>query len=243
MTTATRVGEAIHNHHQELLQTISAHVAAITSGPAGADPDALVAFLKNDLLPHAQGEEAYLYPAVDPLVKAHGQATATMIVDHEFLSGYIKDIEAAARALSSAGPADAPARQAAWARLQRLGVQLEAVLTLHLEKEERVYIPLFEQYLPEAEQQRVLDGMHEGPTPEAGPTEQTLDVRTVPPRGRHELIFHTFDALKPTEAFVLVNDHDPKPLYYQFQAEYTGQFSWDYLEQGPEVWRVRVGRV
>ena len=101
MTTATRVGEAIHNHHQELLQTISAHVAAITSGPAGADPDGLVAFLKNDLLPHAQGEEAYLYPAVDPLVKAHGQATATMIVDHEFLSGYIKDIEAAAHALSS----------------------------------------------------------------------------------------------------------------------------------------------
>ena len=117
------------------------------------------------------------------------------------------------------------------------------MLTLHLEKEERIYIPLFEQYLPEAEQQRVLDGMHEGPSPEAGHTEQTLDVRTVPPRGRHELIFHTFEALKPSEAFVLVNDHDPKPLHYQFQAEYTGQFSWDYLEQGPEVWRVRVGRV
>ena len=43
-------------------------------------------------------------------------------------------------------------------------------------------------------------------------------------------------------AFVLVNDHDPKPLYYQFNAEQAGQFTWEYLEQGPETWRVRVGK-
>jgi uncharacterized protein (DUF2249 family) len=42
--------------------------------------------------------------------------------------------------------------------------------------------------------------------------------------------------------FVLVNDHDPKPLYYQFAAEHPDQFTWDYLEQGPEIWRVRIGR-
>ncbi|HEU4849079.1 MAG TPA: DUF2249 domain-containing protein [Terrimesophilobacter sp.] len=36
---------------------------------------------------------------------------------------------------------------------------------------------------------------------------------------------------------------DPKPLYYQFEAEHTGEFSWDHLEQGPDVWRVRIGRV
>jgi uncharacterized protein (DUF2249 family) len=39
-----------------------------------------------------------------------------------------------------------------------------------------------------------------------------------------------------------VNDHDPKPLYYQFQAEIGPKFEWQYLEQGPEVWRVRIGR-
>lgn len=70
-----------------------------------------------------------------------------------------------------------------------------------------------------------------------------LDVRGVPPRWRHENIMTAFHNLKPGEAFVLVNDHDPKPLYYQFQAEYPGQCSWDYLEQGPEVWQVRIGRV
>ncbi len=70
----------------------------------------------------------------------------------------------------------------------------------------------------------------------------TLDVRTIPPAQRHPLIFQTFDALQPGEAFMLVNDHDPKPLYYQFKFEKEGQFTWDYVEQGPEVWRVQVGK-
>jgi uncharacterized protein (DUF2249 family) len=74
-------------------------------------------------------------------------------------------------------------------------------------------------------------------------TDSRLDVRDEIPARRHELIFETYGALEPGTAFVLVNDHDPKPLYYQFEAEHTGEFSWDYLEQGPDVWRVRVGRV
>ncbi len=72
--------------------------------------------------------------------------------------------------------------------------------------------------------------------------ETTRDRRQTPPAQRHPLIFQTFEALKPSGAFVLVNDHDPKPLYYQFKFEREGQFTWDYLEDGPEVWRVRIGR-
>lgn len=69
-----------------------------------------------------------------------------------------------------------------------------------------------------------------------------LDVRPQPPARRHALIFEVFHALTVGEAFVLVNDHDPKPLSYQFAAEYPDQFTWDYLESGPEVWKVRIGR-
>lgn len=72
--------------------------------------------------------------------------------------------------------------------------------------------------------------------------DRDLDVRTEPPVRRHTIIFDAFDALAVDEAFVLVNDHDPKPLYYQLAAEQSGTFSWDYLEQGPAVWRVRIGR-
>jgi len=70
----------------------------------------------------------------------------------------------------------------------------------------------------------------------------TVDVRTIAPRDRHPLIFGTFNSLAPGEEFMLVNDHDPKPLYYQFQAEHGGQFLWDYVESGPEVWKVRIGK-
>lgn len=73
-------------------------------------------------------------------------------------------------------------------------------------------------------------------------TDQQLDVRQEPPARRHTLIFDTWEALAPGAGFVLVNDHDPKPLRYQFEAEHAGQFTWDYLEEGPQVWRVRIGR-
>lgn len=69
-----------------------------------------------------------------------------------------------------------------------------------------------------------------------------LDVRALPPMRRHSLIFETYYSLGSGESFVLVNDHDPKPLYYQFAAEHAGQFTWAYEERGPEVWRVRIGK-
>ncbi len=70
-----------------------------------------------------------------------------------------------------------------------------------------------------------------------------VDVRRVAPAQRHPLIFDTFAGLAPGAAFVLVNDHDPKPLYYQFAAEHAGEFVWEYLEKGPIDWRVRIGKV
>ena len=69
-----------------------------------------------------------------------------------------------------------------------------------------------------------------------------VDVRTLIPAQRHAKIFQLVDQLSPGRSFVLINDHDPKPLYYQLEAEYPKQFSWTYLEQGPTVWRVEIGR-
>lgn len=71
-------------------------------------------------------------------------------------------------------------------------------------------------------------------------TARTLDVRVIPPREKHPTIFQTFDALQPGESFVLVNDHDPKPLRFQFEFEHAGEFRWEYLEQGPSRWRVAI---
>jgi uncharacterized protein (DUF2249 family) len=72
---------------------------------------------------------------------------------------------------------------------------------------------------------------------------EELDVREIPPASKHPTIFDTFDDLEVGESFVLVNDHDPKPLRYQFQAE-RGEdaFGWRYLKEGPQVWRVELTR-
>ena len=69
-----------------------------------------------------------------------------------------------------------------------------------------------------------------------------IDVRSIVPRERHPLIFSTFGALAPGQSLELVNDHDPRPLYYQFNAEMPGQFEWAYLESGPDTWRVAITR-
>jgi len=67
-----------------------------------------------------------------------------------------------------------------------------------------------------------------------------LNVKDIVPRERHPLIFRTFDELEKGDSFVLVNDHDPKPLYYQFLHEREGQFAWKYVQEGPDEWKVQL---
>jgi uncharacterized protein (DUF2249 family) len=71
----------------------------------------------------------------------------------------------------------------------------------------------------------------------------TVDVRAIAPLERHPLIFSTFRELPAGRAMDLVNDHDPAPLYRQFQASVPGRFGWDYLESGPALWRVRITKM
>ncbi|MBK7981858.1 MAG: DUF2249 domain-containing protein [Ignavibacteriae bacterium] len=70
-----------------------------------------------------------------------------------------------------------------------------------------------------------------------------LDIRPIQPREKHPTIFQTFDELTAGESFQLINDHDPMPLYYQFQNERPSQFGWEYVEKGPEVWRVNISKI
>ncbi|EDU11846.1 DUF2249 domain-containing protein [Burkholderia pseudomallei] len=69
-----------------------------------------------------------------------------------------------------------------------------------------------------------------------------IDVRRIPHHKRHALIFGTFDALPGGEALQLINDHDPKPLYYQLEERAADSFEWTYLEAGPSQWRVQIAK-
>jgi uncharacterized protein (DUF2249 family) len=79
-------------------------------------------------------------------------------------------------------------------------------------------------------------------TPLIGP-DRVMDVRPIPCTIKHGLIIKTWQELPLGEHFILLNDHDPIPLHYQFSAEYPEAFSWDYLEKGPNDFRVKITRL
>jgi uncharacterized protein (DUF2249 family)/hemerythrin-like domain-containing protein len=144
----------------------------------------------------------------------------------------------AARALGRAGQADLACRlaAAAWVVLREDRADLAVTVTAVLHGlARRVGAE------PAQDGRTVPDGQP-APVPAGTRSEPDLDVRDMPPAQRHEAIFATYEDLAPGAAFVLVNDHDPKPLRYQFQAERAGRFTWEALVAGPEVWRVRIGR-
>jgi uncharacterized protein (DUF2249 family) len=70
-----------------------------------------------------------------------------------------------------------------------------------------------------------------------------FDVRRIPCRTKHALIFQRWADLPVGSYFVLVNDHDPVPLYYQFEALFSGAFEWAYLVDGPTEFHVKITRL
>jgi regulator of cell morphogenesis and NO signaling len=69
-----------------------------------------------------------------------------------------------------------------------------------------------------------------------------LDVTLIEPKMKHPTIFARFDELADGESLTIHNDHDPKPLYYQLLGERGNIFTWEYLEQGPEWWKVKISK-
>ncbi|MDO8647650.1 MAG: DUF438 domain-containing protein [Candidatus Diapherotrites archaeon] len=67
-----------------------------------------------------------------------------------------------------------------------------------------------------------------------------LDLRKMPHFERHSKIFEDWNSLKSGQILRIINDHDPKPLYYQFDAEMKGSFEWNYEKQGPKDWIVKI---
>lgn len=70
-----------------------------------------------------------------------------------------------------------------------------------------------------------------------------INVTLIEPRLKHPTIFARFDELKSGETLMLHNDHDPKPLYFQLAAQKGEIFTWEYEEQGPEWWKVKITKI
>jgi uncharacterized protein (DUF2249 family) len=240
MTATTDVVSAITNHHAELQEALSTKVAdvfaaarkGVSGGPAVA---ALNALLSNDIVPHARAEEDVLYAAATS--KELRPLISGMLFEHETLLGLAVELGTASSDVDAAGIARA-IREVFVGHVRRENELLLPALASDPAVDLVALMPVMEERFSSYQDAKSL--------PLAGPVvsgpDRELDVRDEPPARRHSLIFQTYAATPISEAFVLVNDHDPKPLYYQFEAEESGKFSWDYLESGPQVWRVRIGR-
>ncbi len=80
----------------------------------------------------------------------------------------------------------------------------------------------------------------------------SLDVRSVAPRNRFEMIMGRYDDLDRGETLLLVVDHDPKCMYYTLKADYSDEafafalggvgvvlvMYWVYV--GWDVWQVKI---
>lgn len=73
--------------------------------------------------------------------------------------------------------------------------------------------------------------------------DKLMDVRPIPCSVKHGQILQRWHELPLGDHFVLVNDHDPVPLHYQFKAEFLGKFTWEHLHRGADEFRVKITRV
>lgn len=247
--------EAVKNHHAQLAGALAVQVEALIDAAsrvdlrsAGAASDALVSWCKAELIPHALAEEKAMYPS------AREDSRARLLVD-AMLAEHVQLLEL----VEAIGKATEPVRAAANAQA------LRSLFDSHLVKENEQILPLLAES-SDVSLAEILAGMHEllGGHHEAGSAEAqaeggcggecgcgeqdpagvlpVLDAREVPHAIRHATIFGALDSVGPGGGLVLVAPHDPLPLLMQVEQRSPGLFTVDYLERGPEAWRISFVR-
>jgi uncharacterized protein (DUF2249 family) len=73
--------------------------------------------------------------------------------------------------------------------------------------------------------------------------DKVMDVRPIPCSIKHGLIIKQWLELPVGGHFILLNDHDPVPLYYQFAAQWPDAFTWKHLVKGPAEFRVKITKL
>lgn len=71
-------------------------------------------------------------------------------------------------------------------------------------------------------------------------TLEIIDVTAIPAPSRHTTIFNHFEQLNPGQSLAISNDHDPMPLFTEMQKQFGKTIGWEYLENGPTVWIVKL---
>ena len=247
--------EAVAQHHAVMAGTLNSLTERLVTAHGNEQSaearDDLIHWSVTELLPHARAEEQALYPLAADL-PAGRLLVESMLGEHEVITGLVEQLRSA----------DTPVRAAG------VGTALRVLFESHLAKENDLILPLVAQ-APGVSLADGLRGMHElleeeGSEPQGhahaaapaadghghscgcgevdGPELPELDARAVPHAIRHATIFGALDAVRPGNGLVLVAPHDPLPLLQQVEQRSPGAFTVDYLERGPEAWRLRFLR-
>jgi uncharacterized protein (DUF2249 family) len=253
-----RAAAAVVAHHTQLAADLGRHVAALRAAagePAGPGwrqaQQALLSWLRTELVPHAVAEEAGLYPTA--AAQPGGRLLVDgMLAEHKAITTLVTELESAGTAVDAVAAARA----------------LAALFEVHLAKENNLILPL----LLDATQVSLadlLEGMHDllgadeaadggcgggecacgGDRPAADAAaapllsvDARLDVRSLPHGERHARVLAAVDALPGDGALVLIAPHAPRPLLAEIDARYPGQIDTQWLQDGPEVWQIRLHR-
>lgn len=92
----------------------------------------------------------------------------------------------------------------------------------------------------EAQNQQPHQGCACGEHDEALPE---LDVQAIPHAVRHASIFGALESLRPAAGLIISATHDPVPLLMQVEQRHGDAFTAEYLDRGPERWRILFRRV
>ena len=247
-----RAAQAVEAHHAQLSGALALHTETLVAAAARGDRtraedarQALVAWSATELLPHAAAEEKALYPAAQTLPEGRLLVDA-MLVEHGLIGDLVAQVERA----------DDPVRAAAAA------TALRTLFEAHLAKENDQVLPLLV-VTSGVSLADLLGDMHEllghdveaGQAPSGGcgghacacgeqdpDTYPELDARAIPHAIRHATIFGALEAVGVGGGLMLLAPHDPLPLLSQVGERWPGRFGVEYLERGPDTWRLALTR-
>ena len=255
--------EAVKGHHAQLAGALSAKVESLIDAAdrgdlpgADAASDVLVRWCRAELIPHALAEEQAMYPKAQEDPRARLLVDA-MLAEHRDLLGLVEAIRAAT------GPVRAAANAQALLSLfeSHLVKENEQILPLLAGSSEVSLADLL------GDMHELLGGHEPDESAEEGAGEGTeavsqdgcaghcgcgqqdpggvlpeFDARALPHALRHGAVIGALASIESGGGMVLAAPHDPVPLLIQVEQRWPGRFSVDYLERGPDAWRVRLVR-
>jgi len=193
---------------------------------------------------HHQREEQVIFPHLEE----HGiqEPPAVMRADHaEFRSRTVRLALLSEAARQSSEPVFADWRR----EVVGLGEHLSRELASHILREDNILYQLALQAFDREEWEQVKRecdriGYCCFTPPEVRRANAVqLDMRSVPMLQRQGKIMEAWKELPSGGVLRLVNDREPKPLHFLFQATQRGRFEWSYEQRGPAEWVAAIRKL